>query len=547
MRVIPSLLAVLLTPLAVAAGNGQRYYVDIDSPVANGSGLSWNSPFKYLQDGLEEAQTWLQQNDGPVEIWVARGTYRPDRDRFNPDGNDSRSRSFELMDEVFLYGGFAGTETALDQRQLFNPALRSILTGEIGAPGFADNCYHVVDGSYAGGNGRRARLDGFTIERGSANRNSTTSRRAFGGGFYADFGQADIVNCTFRDNRAYRGGGAVATFDGHLTVFANCTFQGNSSARGGAIFQRGSTQEVIQCVFDGNVSSFFGGGIGLEPGNTNAYHVLCTYTGNDAPFGGAAWIDDGAHLQVYNGLEWGNPGNIGQFAYVEGRLTVEGLTREDSFTNILDLSGATVSLAQVTAANPQFDAGSLRPSMNSRCGRWGSATYHEQDYGDIDQDGVVFEPVPLDLDLRPRVAGASIGCGAYEPSCEAESYCSSPANSVSFEGAHIGVHGSCRAADQDLVLVALDVPDQPGLFFFGPGAASTPLGNGTLCVGGTLYRLPVEFATGGTLRHTLDWSSQAVSQTIFPGTSWRFQAWFRDPAGHPSGFSLSDGVRVSFD
>ena len=96
-------------------------------------------------DALEEAQTFLLSDNGPVEIWVAGGEYRPDQSRGFPQGSNQRNRSFVLIPETALFGGFAGDETDRSQRDWRDPANRTVLTGEIGAPTSLDNCYHVVD------------------------------------------------------------------------------------------------------------------------------------------------------------------------------------------------------------------------------------------------------------------------------------------------------------------------------------------------------------------------------------------------------------------
>ena len=93
------------------------------------NGLSWPDAFTDLNDALAFAS-----ESHIKEIWVKADTY-------TPHAND-RTRSFELVDGVAIYGGFNGTETLRSQR---NPALNPvILSGEIGAAGAQDNAYHVV-------------------------------------------------------------------------------------------------------------------------------------------------------------------------------------------------------------------------------------------------------------------------------------------------------------------------------------------------------------------------------------------------------------------
>ena len=70
------------------------------------------------------------------EVWVANGTYYP-------SSTNQRSASFVLNDTVLVYGGFAGGELNLIDR---NPPINiAILSGDIGTLNDSlDNSYHVV-------------------------------------------------------------------------------------------------------------------------------------------------------------------------------------------------------------------------------------------------------------------------------------------------------------------------------------------------------------------------------------------------------------------
>ena len=130
-------------------------------------------------------------------------------------------------------------------------------------------------------------------------------------------------------------------------------------------------------------------------------------------------------------------------------------------------------------------------------------------------------------------------------------YCQSTANSSGVP-AVMDVLGSASITSDDLVLVANDVPaGQSGLFYYGPEQLSAPFGNGTRCVGAGgigVFRLPIlNSGTDGVLFHALDYASPPrPAGQITPGSTWNFQAWFRDPPAGGAFFDLSDGVSISF-
>lgn len=122
-------------------------------------------------------------------------------------------------------------------------------------------------------------------------------------------------------------------------------------------------------------------------------------------------------------------------------------------------------------------------------------------------------------------------------------YCTAADSSLGLP-AIIGAIGSDSVADSDLRLSASPVPNQPGLFFFGPNAIEVPFGEGYRCVGGNTQRLPVSFPQGNTL--SVPVFTPGLASPIAPGDTVNFQAWYRDPQGGPVGFNLSDGFRMTF-
>jgi len=108
--------------------------------------------------------------------------------------------------------------------------------------------------------------------------------------------------------------------------------------------------------------------------------------------------------------------------------------------------------------------------------------------------------------------------------------------------ASMSAFGSDRARPGDgLTLTVEPVPDQTGLFFFGPTERQITFGHGYLCVGGGVTRVfPPVRATGHTV------SAAVLGSAFVPGETTYFQYWFRDPAAGGAAFNTSDALRVTF-
>ncbi|MCB9916710.1 MAG: hypothetical protein H6828_16430 [Planctomycetes bacterium] len=116
-------------------------------------------------------------------------------------------------------------------------------------------------------------------------------------------------------------------------------------------------------------------------------------------------------------------------------------------------------------------------------------------------------------------------------------------------GATITFTGSTSVGANDLALTATQLPtNQNGLFYMGPNQIQLPFGDGLRCVGGGgigLVRFPIgNSGASGTLALPAGFVGSAP---IAPGSTWNFQAWFRDPPG-PCGnvFNLSSALTATF-
>lgn len=270
----------------------ERLFVDVDAAGANNGG-SWTDAFNDLQDALS-----LAAGLGGIvnEIWVAEGTYTPSA---QTDPADPCTATFELVDGVALYGGFAGVETELSQRDI--AANETILNGDIAGddgPNFAnndENSYHVVTADVTD---PATILDGFTITGGNAD-GTWDLGAADGGGVYARDASITIAGCAFVRNAASDRAGALYQTGGTATV-VDCLFEGNTAPSAGALDLWGPDSMILNSRFVCNVAQFAGGAA-----CSDATFVNCEFCGNSAGWGGALFAS-GCDLAMINCTLHGN-------------------------------------------------------------------------------------------------------------------------------------------------------------------------------------------------------------------------------------------------
>jgi hypothetical protein len=198
-----ALLALCALPTAYAAGprlgEARVIHVKADATGTN-DGTSWTNAYSDL--------TLALSNTISGELWVAAGTYTP---TLRADPADAHSVTFVITDGVALCGGFAGGETARDQRDWATHVVT--LSGDIGVVGDpSDYIYHVVT---CIGTDSSPILDGLTIVDG-------------GMGMYIVNSNPTVVYCIFRNN-----GGGGMRIEAANPVLTDCTFVGNHTDSGG--------------------------------------------------------------------------------------------------------------------------------------------------------------------------------------------------------------------------------------------------------------------------------------------------------------------------
>jgi hypothetical protein len=148
-------------------------------------------------------------------------------------------------------------------------------------------------------------IDGFTIKNGYVNSDFYKIFPPYYGGAVCCYGaKPTIKNCIFRHNTAVLQGGAVfygysLNNPGELNI-SGCVFEDNQSfLDGGAIWldiEDGYTSVISDCIFRGNKTKGYGGGIyTLDDMNI----ANCVFTGNSAASGGAI-CEDFSYTDIKN-------------------------------------------------------------------------------------------------------------------------------------------------------------------------------------------------------------------------------------------------------
>ena len=298
-----------------------RVYVDADN-VGCANGRAWPTAFTDLQVALDYAASHMHV----TEIWVAEGSYIPTASR---EPGYSRTATFKLVDGVALYGGFAGTETTLAERELNSHT--TVLSGDLqddDGPGFAnrqDNALHVVSAYIPGTN---TLLDGFTIRGGHADLPFNPDEA--GAGLLLRGGALQIRQCTLEDNDAGYAGAGLAVREGGTIHVSGSTLRNNVGHTGSGVFADSSDMTLEDCLFESNQSSYNGGAVNHFGGATSSI-VRSQFIGNSAVHGGAVTVESGCASSIADCDFLANSasGNGGALDSYEATVTISRCT----FTN----------------------------------------------------------------------------------------------------------------------------------------------------------------------------------------------------------------------
>jgi hypothetical protein len=344
------------------------------------------------------------------QIWVASGTYYPQH--IAGDGTTDRDKAFVLVEGVKVYGGFAGTETAINQRDTAKNDIvmfmtnQTTLSGDIGMKNDkTDNAHHVVVGA---GLTDATVFDGFVITAGNANgasnnaitvngktvnryeggginlvqsaspvlshlviRNNTANR--YGGGMFNDMAYPLLTNVLISENTADNGGGIFGVYGTQETSYLNhVKISGNKaiSGIGGGIYYTGGSSQLTHVKITGNTATDGGGGMFSD---INATPVLTNVqiTGNTAEYAGGISVHGTSVLtnvtiagnyatNDYGGVFLSNTvnrqmRNVIIYGNARGSGTISNVSSDNAaiYANSL-VGGATLNTGIISDADPKF-------------------------------------------------------------------------------------------------------------------------------------------------------------------------------------------------
>ena len=307
------------------------------------NGSSWEDATPYLNVALSETSTMATK----PTVWVAAGTYK---------GDGISTNAFTMTEGVNVYGGFAGTETSLEQRDAATNV--TILDGQgtqrvlyqnkdytettaavwdgftiqngggildgrgayIKAYATLRNCIITKNGcdTLSSNNDRKGGgvyVDDGTLDNCKIHDNhiiSTTSAKVYGGGVFMTEGQ--ILNCEIYDNECIETSPNVSTADGggvyienhsssKISRIENCNIHdNNTSGAGGGVFVRpyntNYKTEVINCRIENNIAEENGGGVYMTNSTTMIGCIIANNTATEN--GGGVYVGYYVNNQIIN-------------------------------------------------------------------------------------------------------------------------------------------------------------------------------------------------------------------------------------------------------
>lgn len=402
-----------------------RFYVDTNA-TGNGSGDSWANAKTSLVTALSDA------NSDITEIWVKQGLYRR--------GNLVLHGFTVDVDGISIYGGFNGTETVLNERDV--RVNETILSGDptrddsgvdyVSGGSRVENTTHVVfiDAD-------DVTIDGVTIADGHAN-NLPIALEQIGAGVYINPLKTNFTlkNATVKNNVSFGGGNIYyrPATNGSITI-ENCIFSNNLARFSSSVYiltEPGVslTALILNNLFYNNETKNRGPSFGVTGDlwirafgsgssiTTNVINNTFTNFASNSTNSGISLThaplvlteNDGTHTaSVTNTIIYGNSTNTGAALYdISGGFS-GAVANVVNVTNSIGEEGFSL----VSATTNTLSSDPLFVDANNGNLRLGSGS-PAIDAGDNSFLTTGNFSITNDLDFNLRIANTTVDIGAFE-------------------------------------------------------------------------------------------------------------------------------------
>ena len=210
----------------------------------SGDGSSWSTAYNDLRAALVA-------NPTATSFWVAQGTYFP---------GALRSDKLVLLDNQTIYGGFAGTEAVLDQRDV--QANVTIISGDyLQNDSYQDDTTFlnstVIENAYGLFNiqGSNTAIDGFILTGTTADGAAAADKSGNIVSLSAGYTKFELRNCEVRENYVEQLG-LIRSLDvqsnGVIKV-TNNTFTRNKGRGAVVFYARAAVNRIVDVTFENNL------------------------------------------------------------------------------------------------------------------------------------------------------------------------------------------------------------------------------------------------------------------------------------------------------
>lgn len=283
--------------------HAEVFYVSTMGNDSN-DGKSWITAFADVQKAIDAAAMVATEAE-PVQVWIAKGTYSNAGGTY--DSSTKVNTAYVMRNNVEIYGGFAGTETKLDERVSGNKTILTT-TGN-----------YVFYNNYTSSESltNTAKLDSVTII------------AAYSNGIYNYHASPDITNCTISENKGHGIYNYACSKDYSsisdpfiIPTITNCTISGNG---GSGIYNYSSneasrvdiTSSIIPTISNCRIFGNTGSGVYSKASARGGYFPYSNYCSISIEISNCTIFENGDY-GIYNAT---HSSYVSSFASLSSTIT----------------------------------------------------------------------------------------------------------------------------------------------------------------------------------------------------------------------------------